>query len=104
MKTDIHPMENALSKVMNISGVNFNWKDKTIQDRGGEDGYFVKKRDVGIIAQEVEKVLPEVVSTRKDGTLAVRYEGLVPLLIEAIKDLEKKVRRLEGKDAEYTED
>ena len=48
-----------------------------------------------LLAQEVEEVLPEVTITREDGYKAVRYEKLVPLLIEAIKELSEKVERLE---------
>jgi len=97
MKMNINPLQNALDKVKSISGVNFDWTDEVVEKRGGEDGYFVRKKDVGVIAQEIQKVLPEVVAERKDGTLAVRYEGIVPLLIEAIKELSDKVKSLEGK-------
>tara|TARA_Y100000034_G_C6826309_1_gene372574 strand:- start:819 stop:1043 length:225 start_codon:yes stop_codon:yes gene_type:complete len=53
-----------------------------------------KRHDVGIIAQEIEKVLPEVVMTRDDGFKAVRYERLIPLLIEAIKEQQKQITYL----------
>ena len=59
--------------------------------KGGEDNYFMKKKDVGVMAHEVEEVLPEVVAQRKTGIKAVRYEKIVPLLIEAVKELSKKV-------------
>ena len=58
-----------------------------IDQRGGEDGYFVRKKDVGVIAQEVEKVLPEAVAQRPDGIKAVKYDRLTCLLIEAVKQL-----------------
>ena len=48
--------------------------------------------DIGVIAQEVEKILPEIVSTRKNGYMAVKYEKIVPVLIEAIKELTNKVK------------
>ena len=51
----------------------------------------MKKKDVGVMAHEVEEVLPEVVAQRKTGIKAVRYEKIVPLLIEAVKELSKKV-------------
>ena len=73
-----------------ISGYNFDWKAKVIRDRGGEDGFFVRKKDVGIIAQEIEKVWPEIVATREEGNKAVKYEKLVPLLIESIKELSER--------------
>ena len=53
--------------------------------------------DIGVIAQEVEKVAPEVVTTRGNGYMAVKYEKLVPLLIEAIKELSGQVKDLQEK-------
>ena len=53
--------------------------------------------DVGVIAQEVEAVLPEVVITRDSGYKAVKYEKIVPLLIEAIKDQQKQIDELKSK-------
>ena len=53
-----------MDKVQNLNGVLFDWKQEFIDAKGGEDGYFVRKRDVGVVAQDVEKVLPEVVGTR----------------------------------------
>ena len=50
--------------------------------------------DVGVLAQEVEKVLPEVVVTRDSGYKAVRYEKMVPLLIESIKELKAEIEEL----------
>jgi hypothetical protein len=69
----------------------FDWKQDYIDSRGGEDGYFVRKQDTGVIAQEVESILPEVVGTREDGTKAVAYEKMTGLLIEAIKELDIKI-------------
>jgi hypothetical protein len=96
MKKNLTPISNPLDKVLSLSGYDFKWKAKVLKDRGGEDGYFVREKDVGIIAQEVEKVCPEIVATRQDGNKAVRYEKLVPLLIESIKELTAKVTRLEN--------
>jgi len=91
LKENIEKLSNALEKLNKINGVSFDWNDEFISKRGGEDGYFVRKHDVGVIAQEVEEVLPEIVATREDGYKAVNYEKLVPLLIEAIKELSAKV-------------
>ena len=96
LKENISPITNALDKVSQIGGYNFDWKDSHIKDRGGEDGYFVRKSDVGIIAQEVQKVLPEVVGERDDGTLGVKYEQIVPLLIESIKELKSEIESLKS--------
>ena len=73
------------------------WKDSFIESKGGEDGYFVRKRDVGVIAQDVEKVMPEIVGTRPDGIKAVKYDRLVSVLIEAVKELTDEVTELKKK-------
>ena len=68
-----------------------------MNEKGGEDDYFMRRRDIGVIAQEVEEVLPEVVATRKTGIKAVRYDKIVPLLIEAVKELSNKIKDQEEK-------
>ena len=88
LKENITPISNAVDKVRSISGNTFTWNKKSIYN--GEEG-------TGIIAQEIEALgLPGVTETRQDGTKAVRYDRLVPLLIEAIKELDTKVKSLEG--------
>jgi hypothetical protein len=77
-KTDIEVIPNALEKVLQLRGVTFNKLDDD------------NRRHAGVIAQEVEKVLPEVVYTAEDGTKSVAYGNLVGLLIEAIKELAEK--------------
>ena len=94
LKEDIINIPNPLEALKKLNGVLFNWKDEWIKKQGGEDGYFVRKKDVGVIAQEVEKVLPEAVAQRKDGIKAVKYDRLTCLLIEAVKVLSKKVEDL----------
>ena len=90
LKTNISNISNALEKVKQINGVTYNWNDtaKSI-DRNKTDDV-----EAGVIAQEVQKVLPQIVTQRDDGYLAVRYEKLVPLLIEAIKELAAEVELL----------
>jgi hypothetical protein len=95
-KNNIVPIENALEKLRMITGVMFDWSDDYIESRGGEDGYFVRKHDTGIIAQDVEKVLPEVVAVREDGTLAVKYEKMMGLIVQAINELADDVDKLKG--------
>ena len=90
LKENISPISNALDKISQISGVQFDWNKEYIDKNGGEDGYFVRKRDVGVIAQEIQKVLPEVVAKRSNGTLAVKYDRIIALLIEAIKELKNR--------------
>lgn len=97
LKENIREIPDALEKIDKIRGVQFDWKDSEIKERGGEDGYFTRKSDVGVIAQEIEAVLPEVVATRPDGKKAVRYELLCSLLIQAIKELKEEVNLLKAK-------
>ena len=94
LKEDIENISDPLESLKKLNGVLFNWKDSWIKKQGGEDGYFVRKKDVGVIAQEVEKVLPEAVAQRKDGIKAVKYDRLTCLLIEAVKVLSDKVEKL----------
>ena len=90
-KTNITPIENALQKVIHLRGVNFNWNQKAFPEKN-----FSDKTEVGFIAQEVEKVLPEVVF--KDSTTeeyrSVKYDKVVALLVEAIKEQQKQINSL----------
>lgn len=96
-KENIVAITNAVEKVKTISGVNFDWTQQYIDDHGGEDDYFLRKHDVGVIAQEIQTVIPEAVATREDGSLAVRYEKIIPLLIQSIKELTERLEVLESK-------
>ena len=97
LKENIVNIPSPMNLVKKINGVLFDWKQDYIDSKGGEDGYFVRKKDVGILAQDVEKVLPEVVATRQDGIKAVKYDRLVSLLIECVKDLQGQIDKLKGK-------
>lgn len=94
LKENIRPIDNALEKIEKINGVQYDWTDAYIESRGGEDGYFVRKKDIGLIAQEVEEVLPEIVAENIDGHKAIKYERVIALCIEAIKDLKKEIESL----------
>jgi hypothetical protein len=85
MKTNIVTINNALEKVASLRGVEFTW-DETMKEHHGYEG-----KDTGVIAQDVMKVLPEVVQVRDNGYMAVKYEKMIGLLIEAIKELNIKV-------------
>jgi hypothetical protein len=88
LKDNITPIKNALYKVEQIGGYEFDWNDNQKDFEG---------HDIGLIAQEVEKIIPEVVTTRIDGYKAVKYEKVVALLIQAIKELSLKIKSLENK-------
>ncbi len=77
LKQNIQPLENALAKVDQLRGVSFEWKDKD-QDAGTQ---------VGMIAQEVETVLPELVSTDSEGYKSLAYDKMTAVLVEAVKAL-----------------
>lgn len=94
LKENIHPITNALYKLSLIRGVEFDWTQEFIEQGGGEDGYFMRKHDVGVIAQEMETVMPEVVAERPDGYKAVKYDRITALLIEAVKELQAEVAAL----------
>ena len=89
-KKDIQ--ERFEDKVLKISGVSFDWKPLTEKEK--ETIHGNQGQDVGVITQEVEEVLPEVVTTRDSGYKAVKYEKIVPLLIESIKELKQEIEEL----------
>lgn len=74
LKKDITTIENALDKVKQLRGVDFTWKE-------------TEQKGKGVIAQELQKVFPELVSEETDGNLSVNYTGLIAVLIEAIKEI-----------------
>ena len=76
-----------LEKIDEIGGYTFDWNEKQQTFRG---------KDIGVKAQEIEAVLPEIVTTRASGYKGVKYEKIVPLLIEGIKALNQKVEHLEN--------
>ena len=94
LKENIKTIPNALEKVEKLNGVTYNWTEDYIASRGGEDGYFIRKEDVGVIAQEVKEVFPELVAENSEGYLSVRYDRLVAVLIEAVKELSKEITEL----------
>ena len=88
LKDNISKIEDPLAKVVSLGGYTFDWNENAKKEG----------TETGVIAQEVESLgLPGIVTTRDDGYKAVRYEKLVPLLIEAIKELNDKVSSLEDK-------
>lgn len=88
LKDNIKPIEGALDKVSKLGGYEFDWNNK-------QDVY--EGHDIGVIAQEVEAVFPELVTTRDSGFKAVKYEKLVSVLIEAVKELRAEVETLKTK-------
>ena len=89
LKENIKPIENALDKVEKLQGVTFDWKEK-------QEDILDIKEDIGFIAQDVQKVLPELVKENDNGKLSLRHHGIVPVLLEAIKELSNRIKVLEN--------
>ena len=88
LKKDIVVIDNAINKLISLDGVTFTWKDEHFNIHGhvGED--------VGVIAQQVQNILPAAVRTNNTGYLSVRYEKIIPLLIEAVKEQQQQINEL----------
>ena len=84
LKQDVEPITNPLKKILKLAGVSFTWKKS-------------KQSGIGVIAQEVEKIVPEIVSTNLNGHKTVSYDSLVPILIEAVKEQQKQIDYLKSK-------
>ena len=87
MKKNIELIPDALDKVNALRGVTFDWIDEDRDDQG---------KQTGLIAQDLQKVLPEVVKVTEENILAVQYGPIVGLLVESIKELTARVEALEG--------
>ena len=85
LKENISPLGNPIEKIKAINGITFTWKDQSL---------FAGQR-VGVIADEVEKVLPEAVTMNEDGNKMISYDSLIPLLIEAVKEQQKAIESLQ---------
>tara|TARA_A100000172_G_scaffold81042_2_gene72572 strand:+ start:317 stop:745 length:429 start_codon:yes stop_codon:yes gene_type:complete len=90
LKDNIQPIESPLEKISKLGGYSFDWIPT-------EGIHINEGHDIGVIAQEVEEILPEVVITRDNGYKAVQYEKIVALLIEANKELKERIEKLEEK-------
>jgi hypothetical protein len=87
LKENFEPMSNALELVSQLNGLYYTWK----KDAGTD-----KPRKLGFIAQEVEKVIPELVKTDSEGMKSVDYVSVVPVLVEAIKHQQKQINELKA--------
>lgn len=109
LKTDITPLENSLAKVLKLNGVNYRYKyefDKNPNGISDTEQVKVKTAEVdskitstddmrlGLIAQDVKEILPEVVREDEKGYLSINYSDIVPLLIESIKQQQKQIEEM----------
>ena len=97
-KTNIVPIPDALNIVMKLNGVRFDWNRDAFPDRN-----FTEGKQVGLIAQDVETVLPEVVATDGDGYKSVAYDKVSAVLVEAIKQQQKQIEDLKAQVAKLNE-
>ena len=88
-KENIKNIPNALAKVLRIGGYEFDWISNV--ELHGHEGH-----DIGVIAQEIEEILPELVQTRESGYKAVKYDKLVALLIEGMKEQQVQIDNLKS--------
>lgn len=89
-KKDVTTLEGSLSKLVKLRGVAYNWDKASNPDMG-----FGDEKQLGFIAQEVEKVLPEMVYTMDNGYKAVNYTALIPVLVEAVKEQQATIAKLQ---------
>ena len=92
LKENLVPIPNAVDKVGIITGYTYKWKTE-----GTDYASVHGTEDTGVIAQQIEALgLPGITTTRENGTKAISYKRLIPILIEAIKELDTRVKTLEG--------
>lgn len=96
LKTKIEKIDNGLSKILSITGIYFNWNGQIKE-------LDIHQRQIGVIAQDVEKLIPEAVTIRPDNYLSVEYEKLIPLLIESVKELNEKTKEIDKLKLKITE-
>jgi hypothetical protein len=84
IKTNIRNIEDPLSLMQKINGVSFSWKNRNQH-----------KKHYGVIAQEIEKILPSLVQTNEHGEKSVNFSEFIPILIEAFKEQQKQIQNLE---------
>ncbi|WP_412471963.1 tail fiber domain-containing protein [Halobacteriovorax sp. RT-1-4] len=94
-KENVETIIDPLHKVNSLRGVTFDWKTDEFPERN-----FPKEKTVGFIAQEVEKVQPELVKTGQDGYKSVQYGNITALLVEAVKSISSKIDKLFNNDEE----
>jgi len=90
LKTNIRKIKDPIEKLKKISGYMFEWIENG-------DIHPYSGKDIGVIAQEINSIIPEITCLRNNGYLAVKYEKIVPLLIECIKENSNDIDELKEK-------
>jgi hypothetical protein len=96
LKEDIKEIESPLSLINSLHGVKYKYKDPSGKTSD-------KDERIGLIAQDVEKVVPQAVSTMNDGTMAISYSDLIGVIIEAMKEQQKQIETLQKQVADLTQ-
>jgi hypothetical protein len=97
VKDNVQPLTGAWDRVSKLRAVEFDWNEGAPQESGFCEARTGGKHDFGFVAQEVEKVVPEIVGTRRDGKKTVKYSKLTPMLLDCIQDLKAEIELLKGK-------
>jgi hypothetical protein len=84
LKKDIARLHNPLQKIIQLNGYTYHWKDEHLDN----------SLQTGVLAQEVQKLFPHLVNENKDGMLSVNYSGLIPVMIESIKEQQRQIDEL----------
>jgi len=98
-KENINPITNSLPTLMKLQGVRFNWNNSELT---GENP--PKEPQIGFVAQEVDRILPEIVTKDDQGRHSVAYASLIPMLVEGIKEQENKIEALEIRLKKYAQE
>jgi hypothetical protein len=85
LKDNLIPIKNAIQKLNGLTGYEFDWNEKSLSQKG---------HDYGVVAQEVQEIFPEIVGVKRTNYLGVKYEKLIPLLIQAIKEQQIEIEKL----------
>ncbi|MCO4792576.1 MAG: tail fiber domain-containing protein [Bacteriovoracaceae bacterium] len=91
-KQNVEPLAGSVEKIMSLNAMKYDYKSEAFPNKN-----FSSNKQIGFMAQSVEKVLPELVATDNDGYKAINYAHLTPVLAEAIKELNNKIETLEKK-------
>jgi len=104
LKKNVEPISNGLALVKQLRGVRYDWRPANEREIGKSLPLPTNERQIGFIAQEVEKVVPEAVTKPKDatGTYGLKEENLIPILVEAIKEQQSEIEKLRAAVAALT--
>lgn len=92
-KTDIQSLDNSLDRILKLRPVSYTFSDNSVQNKFKTGG---NGKEIGLLAQEVEKILPNIVLTDPDGNKLINYTAIIPVMIDAIKTLQAEIEELKN--------